>query len=255
MSLDYRFSNSEAHFTAEQLEQLEVVPNHLAIIMDGNRRWSRRRHLKKVMNLIDGHWQGANVLTTIVEASLDLGISYLTAYAFSTENWKRSPQEVKTLMEILLNYLQKQRPKMIAEGVRFGTIGDLTPFDREVRDEIAHTVEATRRGKNLQLTLALNYGGRDEMRRAISALATDFKEGMVDEVSEELIGRYLDTGHLPDPDFLIRTSGEMRLSNFLLWQIAYAEVYVTERLWPDFTPTDLFDALLEFQNRERRVGK
>ncbi len=255
MSLEYSFSNSTAYYTREQLDLLEVVPKHVAIIMDGNRRWARKQSLSKVMNLQDGHWQGAEVLTNIVEASLELGVSYLTAFGFSTENWNRSPQEVKTIMEVIVRYLKSKRQKMADEGVKIGLIGDLSPFNQEIREELGKTVEATKEGTNLTLTLALNYGARDELRRATIAMAQDYKDGKIAEISEQLLARYLDTGHLPDPDFLIRTSGEMRVSNFLLWQIAYTEVYITERLWPDFTPRDLYDALFEFQKRERRIGQ
>lgn len=256
MSLEYFFANSPTtHYTQGELALLDRTPRHVAIIMDGNRRWARKQHFSKVLNLLDGHWQGAEVLTTITEASLELGIQCLTVYAFSTENWKRSPEEVKTLMQVLLSYLRGQRQKMINEGVKLGVIGDLTPFDEEVRGELAKTVEATKAGKRLTLTIALNYGGRDELRRAALAMAQDYKEGKIQEISEELLSRYLDTGHLPDPDLLIRTSGEKRLSNFLLWQIAYSEVYITDRLWPEFTPQDLLEALLDYQKRERRIGQ
>ncbi|MCH9609625.1 MAG: Ditrans,polycis-undecaprenyl-diphosphate synthase ((2E,6E)-farnesyl-diphosphate specific) [Chlamydiales bacterium] len=255
MSSEAFCTRSVDHYSEEQLASLEVVPTHVAIIMDGNRRWARRQLFSKVLNPFDGHWEGANTLNSIVEASTEVGISYLTAYAFSTENWKRSPEEVKTLMKILVDYLQNQRRKMVSEGVRFETIGDLTPFDQEVRDVIDETISATKKGKTLRLTLALNYGARDEMRRAMVAMAEDYKEGKIEIISEQLLSRYLDTGHLPDPDFLIRTSGEMRFSNFLLWQIAYTEVYVTSRLWPEFTPRDYLDALYEYQKRERRGGK
>ncbi len=255
MSLDVSFSNSTRHYCEEQLRLLECVPNHVAIIMDGNRRWALRgANIAKVMSSFDGHWQGAHTLTSIVEAASELGISYLTVYAFSTENWKRSPHEVKTLMQILIDYLKKKREKLVREGVKFSVIGDLSPFDREVREELDKTIEATKEGSIMTLSVALNYGARDEIVRAATALAKDFKAGRINTLSEDLLSRYLDTGHLPDPDLLIRTSGEQRLSNFLLWQIAYAEVYVTQTLWPDFTPDDLLKAVLEYQNRDRRGG-
>lgn len=256
MSLELSFSNSTRHYSQEELRLLEQVPEHVAIIMDGNRRWARRgRNLTKVMGALDGHWQGAHTLTSIVEGASELGVSYLTVYAFSTENWQRSPHEVKTLMQILIDYLKSKRQKLVNEGVKFGVIGDLSPFDAGVRDELAQTIDATRQGSEMTLTIALNYGARDEITRAALALAKDYKEGKIGSITEKIMSRYLDTGHLPDPNLLIRTSGEMRISNFLLWQIAYAEVYITETLWPDFTPRDLLKAVLEYQNRDIRGGR
>ena len=256
MSLELSFSNSTRHYSEQELRLLKQVPKHIAVIMDGNRRWARRgSNITKVMSALDGHWQGAHTLSSVVEAASELGVSYLTMFAFSTENWKRSPHEVKTLMQILIEYLKRKRPSLIHEGVKFGVIGDISAFGSEVCDEIAKTVDATRGGQTMTLTLALNYGGRDEITRAAKALANDYKSGNIDTISEKMFSRYLDTGHLPDPDLLIRTSGEMRISNFLLWQIAYAEVYITETLWPDFTPVELFKAVLEYQNRDRRGGE
>ncbi|MFN0064953.1 MAG: polyprenyl diphosphate synthase [Chlamydiales bacterium] len=242
------------HFTEEELSLLDqgVSPRHVAIIMDGNRRWARRNNPLKISSHLKGHAQGAETFSLIVEAAIELGIQELTAYAFSTENWNRSPLEIKVLHKILESHLQKNREKMKKNGVCFQVIGDITPFPAAVKREIKRVVIETRDNTKLQLTLALNYGARDEICRAMRKIAQ--QKIAPDEITEEVVAAHLDTAALSDPDLLIRTSGEMRISNFLLWQLAYAEVYVTKTLWPDFTPHDLLKAVLEFQNRERRLG-
>ena len=260
MSLDCQSSHKSLYYSDEQLSLASVhsLPRHVAVIMDGNRRWARRQQGADInVSPLEGHWAGANVLTQIVEAASDIGIKILTVYGFSTENWGRSPQEVDTLLQILGCYLENNRQKMMTQGVRFHVIGDLSPFSDSLKQIIDSTRRATAGGKGIDFVIALNYGGRDEMRRALLKIADDIVSGSLakHQITEEAIASYLDTAPFGDPDLLIRTSGEKRLSNFLLWQLAYAEVYMIETLWPDFTPRDLLNAVLDFQKRQRRIGK
>ncbi|MFZ0564658.1 MAG: polyprenyl diphosphate synthase [Chlamydiales bacterium] len=238
------------------LVQENRVPRHVALIMDGNRRWARKRIRSKITNPLNGHWVGAQALSSVLEASSYLGIKILTVYAFSTENWSRSPREINTLFRIFEAFLKENRQKMVDEGVHFEIIGDLGPIPNWLKEEIFLSMEATAKGTNIRFVVAMNYGARDEMRRAITAMVEEAEAGKLrkEEISEELIGSYLDTASFEDPDLLIRTGGAMRISNFLLWQLAYTEVYVTEVLWPDFTPHDLITAIVDFQKRERRRG-
>jgi len=230
-----------------------LLPRHVAIIMDGNRRWARQKGYLPVV----GHWRGAETLMKITEIAASLGIKVLTVYAFSTENWKRSIEEVNDLMQLLKNYLLMQKDLMLKEGVRLQTIGDLSYFPEELKVIIEKVKKETEKGEKINLVLALNYGARDEICRAARTIFEDIEKGLVkkEDVSEQLFSRYLDTAPWGDPDLLIRTSGELRVSNFLLWQISYAEVYVTETLWPDFQESDFLAALLNYQNRERRQGE
>lgn len=259
MSSECFTSQKSLYFTEEEIACAweHPIPRHVSIIMDGNRRWVKKQPLAKITNPHEGHWAGARVLTTIVEAASDLGIKVLTVFAFSTENWFRSPLEVNTLLQIFESYLNEQREKMIEQGVRFNVIGDLSPFSPSLKYAIDTTRAATQGGKGIELVVGLNYGGRDEMRRAVQKIADDVCKGTVkqEEIDEALISQYLDTAPFGDPDLLIRTSGEKRISNFLLWQLAYTEVFITETLWPDFTPRDLFAAVIAFQKRTRRKGK
>lgn len=244
------------YYTDKELFEIQrsAVPKHVAIIPDGNRRWA---HQQSGFIATNGHWAGASIVTTILEAASDIGVDVLTVYSFSTENWRRPPHEVQTLMSIFETFLRENRQKMLDMGVRFGTIGDLTPFPQAVKDEIALTREATSKGEEIDLVLAMNYGARDEMKRAIRAMVEAVEEGKLrkEEITEEVVSHYLDTGPYGDPELLIRTSGEKRFSNFLLWQLAYTEIHVTETLWPDFTPRDLLEAVLDFQKRKRRLGR
>lgn len=230
----------------------ENVPHHVAIVMDGNRRWARRNFLPAVA----GHWKGAETLSNIVRSASNMGIQVLTVYALSTENWNRGLEEVSALMKIYSTYLKRERGNMVREGVRLDVIGDLTRFPQELQDLLYETKQATRHGENIDLVLALNYGARDELRRATLAIATDFAIGKLskEDFSEQTISSYLDTSKWRDPDLLIRTSGEARLSNFMLWQISYAEIFITKTLWPDFTEKDLFESIMDFQKRHRRLG-
>lgn len=229
------------------------MPEHVAIIMDGNRRWAKNQGLP----LMAGHWRGAERLTEIVKSAADMGIKVLTVYAFSTENWKRTPLEIRALMRLFKTYLTMQCKPMIAEGVRLSTIGDISKFPKGVLKVLEETIEATKGGAKIDLVLALNYGGRDELKRAISAIIDDCMANKIskEELSEDLISTYLDTAKWKDPDLLIRTSGESRVSNFLLWQISYSEVIVKDVLWPDFGEKDLLEAVMEYQKRELRLGK
>jgi len=231
----------------------ERIPEHVAIIMDGNRRWAKKRGLLPMA----GHRKGAETLTQITRVAGDLGVKTLTVYAFSTENWKRAPFEVHALMKLFKTYLIKQCPVMIDEGVRLNVIGDVSKFPKDVRDTLEKTLVATEKGRRFDLVLALNYGGRDEIKRAICSIVEDYAREKIskEEISEKLIGQYLDTAKWRDPDLLIRTSGESRISNFLLWQISYSEVVVTDVLWPDFSEKELLNALLEYQKRELRLGR
>ena len=232
--------------------RLGIIPEHIAIIMDGNRRWAKQRGYPPIY----GHWKGAEVLTDILRFASKLGVKVLTVYAFSTENWSRSPKEIDQLMRLISFYLKKKRKSMIEESVRLETIGDLSRLPDFVRENLMKVKEDTATGSKIRLVLALNYGSRDEIKRAVEKIADDLKREKIvrDQISEELISSYLDTAPLGDPDLFIRTSGEQRLSNFLLWQLSYTEVYLTQVLWPDFKPKDLLAAIFEFQRRERRLG-
>ncbi len=242
---------------AERKEALALldparIPRHLAIVMDGNRRWAQQRRLP----VMAGHWRGADTLTKIVKEASELGIKVLTVYSFSTENWNRLPEEVEGLMDLFEAKLISQRQSMVEDGVKLDTIGDLGRLPVRLQKTLTETKAATAHGNKIELVLALNYGGRDDIRRATRAIAEDCVSGKLSpsDLSEQLISRYLDTSKWGDPELLIRTSGEMRISNFLVWQIAYSEVYVTNELWPDFNEKSLLDAIVEYQRRQRRFG-
>jgi len=242
-------------YTEQQLSLVDVyrVPTHVAIIMDGNRRWAKQRNLPYLM----GHWQGAKGMMQMVRAASALGIKVLTVYAFSTENWRRSAEEVAALMFLFKTYLINEREEMVREGVKLNVIGDLSRLPLDVKKELEITKKETSSGTHIELVLALNYGGRDDIRRAVLNIVQDIRKGKLSEesLSEELLSNYLDTAEWEDPQLLIRTSGERRLSNFLLWQLSYTEVYVSEVLWPDFNEKHLLEAIVEYQQRERRLGE
>ncbi len=243
-------TDSKTIYSPEELSQINplLIPKHIAIIMDGNRRWAKQRGLPQMM----GHWEGAETLTEILRAAVDLGIKTLTVYAFSTENWTRPQDEVEDLMNIFELYLMRKREHMIRDGVRLDAIGDLSRLPERVLRAFRDTKKATEHCDRINLVLALNYGGRDEIRRAVVKILEEKIEP--EAVTEELIGKHLDTFRYGDPDLLIRTSGEMRVSNFLLWQISYAEIFSANVFWPEFSPKDLFEAVLTFQKRHRRLG-
>jgi undecaprenyl diphosphate synthase len=225
---------------------------HVAIIMDGNGRWATNRGWPRLV----GHRKGAERVKQIVSAAPDMGIKWLTIYAFSTENWKRSTEEVLGLMAIFARYIQRETDRMAAEGVRMRFIGDRSKLDPKLQ-RLMSGIEARTAGfSRLNLTVAINYGGRDEILRATRALALEVANGQLDpcDITEAAISERLDTSGIPDPDLVIRTSGETRTSNFLIWQSAYAEYEFTPTLWPDFSPQDLADILARFGNRERRFG-
>jgi undecaprenyl diphosphate synthase len=228
------------------------IPHHIAIIPDGNRRWAK----KHLLETIRGHNQGAEVLMDIVEAAKNFGVKVITFYLFSTENWSRPKREVQALMHLLETYLVKQRETMVQNGIRLHTIGNLVPFPKSVLQELQATRHATKECDEIDLIFALNYGARDEIKRGVEKIVDAILENRLqrDEISEAVISNHLDTSFWPDPELLIRTSGELRVSNFLLWQISYGEIHTTDVLWPDFTPKDLALALLDFQKRKRRWG-
>jgi undecaprenyl diphosphate synthase len=228
------------------------LPSHIAIIMDGNGRWAARRNQPRVA----GHRAGAEAVRATVEAGARLGISYLTLYAFSTENWKRPRLEVEALMGLLREFLRKEIRSLKANNIRFRTIGREQGLESAVRREIDRARRETEANSGMLLTVALNYSGRSEIVEAFRTLLADCQLTGRDlsEINESDIEQHLFTNDLPDPDLLIRTSGEMRVSNFLLWQIAYSEIYVTDVLWPDFRGTNLFEAIIEYQKRDRRYG-
>ncbi len=228
------------------------IPNHVAIILDGNGRWAKKRHMPRNY----GHVQGAKAVEQICEDAWNLGIHYLTVYAFSTENWSRPDAEVAALMKLLRKYLKDAIKRSMKNNMRVRIIGDKTRLSEDIRKTIAELEEATKNNTGLTFSIALNYGSRDEMRRAMQKMAKDIEAGNLsaDDVTEEKFASYLDTAYLPDPDLLIRTSGEQRLSNFLLWQLAYTEFLFMEDLWPDFDRACLIRAIRAYNGRERRFG-
>ncbi|MBV9301389.1 MAG: isoprenyl transferase [Acidobacteriaceae bacterium] len=235
--------------------QLEAnrLPGHIAIIMDGNGRWARRRNFPRLA----GHKAGVDPVRTVVETCAQLGVETLTLYAFSVENWKRPRQEVEGLWRLLLFYLCRELPNLIRNGIQLAVIGRLESLPSVVQDELRRAIGKTSQNRGMRLNLAINYGGRTELVDAVNSILNNARlEGKLDslEITEDAISEHVYTAGIRDPDLLIRTSGEMRISNFLLWQIAYAELYITETLWPDFTRADLLEAILEYQNRERRFG-
>jgi len=229
---------------------LDRLPKHIAIIMDGNGRWAKKRRLPRIA----GHRAGIRAVRQAVEACARLGVPYLTLYAFSIENWKRPHTEVKLLMGLLREYLRKEIDELNRQNIRLGVIGRIHELPAVVQRDLENTMEKTGRNTGMRLTLALNYGSRAELVDAVRELAQKLKNNGDVAIDEETFSRYLYTRELPDPDLLIRTSGEMRLSNFLLWQVAYSEIWVSDTLWPDFTQQHLFQALIDFQKRERRYG-
>ena len=234
------------HRTAVKLEN---PPNHVAIIMDGNGRWARRRGLPRIA----GHHAGTENLRQIISSSVEFGVKYLTIYAFSTENWGRPQEEVDGLMSILADVIDRELTELHKEGVRLYHIGRIERLQGNLQKKVAEAMELTRDNHRLYLQLAWNYGGRDEIVCAISKIIEDGVKS--EDISPELVSRYLFTAGIPDPDLVIRTSGEMRTSNFLIWQAAYSEWYVTPTLWPDFNREEYYKALLAYSQRERRFGK
>jgi len=234
------------------LIDLTFIPQHIAIVMDGNRRWAKTR----MRSIKAGYCQGAKQLDVVVRAATELGVKALTLYSFSTENWKRREEEVNILMDLMKLYLSTKRDDLLREGVCLHTIGDLSRFPDSLKQQFEEAVQATQNGKRIDLILALNYGGRDEMRRAFLKMFQATQKGELEwkKITEQTISSYLDTAQWSDPELVIRSSGEWRVSNFLMWQTAYSEVVVLNTLWPDFSPQDLLQAIIEYQRRQRRFG-
>lgn len=237
--------------TAAVIEK-EKLPKHVAIIMDGNGRWAK----KKLMPRSAGHRAGMYKVKDIIRMSSDIGIHNLTLYAFSTENWKRPKEEVGALMSLLIEFLTKELNELNEKNVIFKTLGDISMLPKAVIEVINNAIFTTQNNTGMTLNIALNYGSRAEIVEAVKKIGKDLLDNKlkIDDISEELISEYLETSHQPDPDFLIRTSGEERLSNYLLYQLAYAELYFTPVLWPDFDENEYEKALIEYQNRTRRYG-
>lgn len=231
----------------------ERMPRHVAIIMDGNGRWAKQHGLARMF----GHRQGVETVHRITEAAAELGIRYLTLYAFSTENWNRPQQEVDALMELLVDTIAKETPTLMKNNVRLLTIGDLKRLPKSAQDKFRLCMEQTAANTGLRLVIALSYSARWEMIRATQQIAREVQSGTLrtEDIDEAAIADRLTTYGMPDPDLLIRTSGELRISNFLLWQCAYSELYFTSCLWPDFTVEEFYKALIDYQGRERRFGK
>lgn len=228
------------------------MPKHIAIIMDGNRRWAK----KQGKNASYGHKEGAKTLEKIVRYANKIGLKYITVYAFSTENWKRAAEEVSALMMLLQNYLDDYSKRADTENIRVKILGDITALSSGMQKSILKCMERTKDNTGVTFNIALNYGGRDEIVKAVKKIAEDVKEGKIDvnTINEEMISNNLYTAGMPDPDLLIRTSGELRLSNFLPWQVVYSEFLFVDKNWPDFTEEDLDNAIIEYQKRTRKFG-
>lgn len=231
----------------------DAMPVHVAMIMDGNGRWAKKR----LMNRAKGHEQGSETVRTIVAACRELGISYLTLYAFSTENWARPKAEVKALMVLLKRFLVSERDELREKGIRLNILGQIERLPDDVRQAAATTLSLTRDNREMTLNLALSYGSREEITQAAQTIARKVKSGALapEDITDETLSSHLYTGGMPDPDLIIRTSGEFRLSNFLMWQAAYAELAITDTLWPDFTKDEFIRILTDFHQRDRRFGK
>jgi len=235
------------------LSAIGKLPKHIAIIMDGNGRWAVERKLPRIA----GHRHGIESVRDIVKASSQIGIQYITLYVFSIENWKRPATEVNGLMRLLENYLKKEIDELDANNVRLNTIGKISSLPKVVQKLLKDSIERTKENTGLTLTLALSYSGRWDIVRAVQMIGLDIRRGKIspEDINEELFSSYLFTNNLPDADLLIRTSGELRLSNFMLWEMAYGEIYITDKYWPEFRREDLYGAIENFMNRERRFGK
>ncbi|MEH1766430.1 isoprenyl transferase [Nostoc sp.] len=231
----------------------ELLPQHVAVIMDGNGRWAKRQGLPRFM----GHKRGVDALKDLLRCCQDWGIQALTAYAFSTENWKRPQEEVDFLMTLFQRVLRQELREMVEENVQIKFVGNLQDLPRSLQQEISRSMEETKNNRGIRFSVATNYGGRQEILQACQAIAKLVQQGLLqpDEINEQVFESHLYTAGISDPDLLIRTSGEMRLSNFLLWQMAYGEIYITDALWPDFNRAEFHRALCAYQQRERRFGK
>jgi undecaprenyl diphosphate synthase len=245
-------AKKDSKIKTESLMKAGSIPTHIAIIMDGNGRWAKRRGLPRSA----GHKQGVETVREVVKACVEVGVKYLTLYTFSTENWKRPKDEVSTLMRLIVKSLHKETKELHSNNIRLTVIGNIESLPEIVQKELNDAIRMTESNSKMVLNLALSYSGRWELIEAIKRVAHLVKESVVeiDDIDERLISQNLNTANMPDPDLIIRSGGEFRISNFLLWQIAYSEVYITEVLWPEFTRQHLFDAISDFQTRERRYG-
>jgi len=230
-----------------------MLPAHVAIIMDGNGRWARKR----LLNRIKGHEKGVETVRTVVRACREIGVSYLTLYAFSTENWQRPKSEIAALMTLLKQFLTSERKELMDKNIRLNAIGQIERLPANVQRALHESMDLTKENDKMCLNLALSYGGRAEIVKMVKEIAIKSKDGSLDpdSITTELVSEHLYTRQIPDPDLLIRTSGEMRISNFLLWQLAYTEIYITDTLWPDFGKDEFVSILQNYQRRERRFGK
>ncbi len=253
MSWSDELVSSDIEHMRQVLRGSQRLPRHVAAIMDGNGRWAELRSMPR----FEGHRAGMESVRSVVKACSQVGVQYLTLYAFSIENWKRPAPEVRFLMSLLESYLKKELDELHENNVRIRTIGKTNALPRVVEKVLQKAIERTSGNDGLTLTLALSYGARWDIQRAMQVIALDVRRGKLspEDLTESTISEYLQTSYMPDPDLIIRTSGEIRLSNFLLWEAAYAELFVTETLWPDFRDVDLYNALLDFTQRERRFGK
>lgn len=235
-----------------KLIDFENIPNHVAIILDGNGRWAKKRFLPRVI----GHQEGMKRVVEIVEEASDIGIKYLSVYAFSTENWKRPAKEVNSLMDLLIVYVEKQLTRLNENNVKIVTLGDVSVLPSKTKESILEACRKTNSNSGMVLNIALNYGGRDDIVFACKNLINEVVDNKIkiDDIDEEIFKRYLYTKNQPDIDLLIRSGGDLRISNFMLYQMAYAELYFTDCLWPDFTEIELYKAIIEFQKRNRRYG-
>ena len=234
----------------EQIEK-ENLPKHIAITMDGNGRWAKDKGKLRIF----GHQHGVKAVRKTVEAAAEIGIKFLTLYAFSTENWKRSEREVNALMTLLISTISKETKTLMKNDICLNAIGNLSQLPKKCEQELEQAIEKTKNNKRMTLILALSYSGRWEIVNAINSILEERKNNLPTEITEETFQQYLSTKSVPDPELLIRTSGEHRISNFLLWQIAYCELYFTDTLWPDFRKEDFLKAIIDYQKRERRFGK
>ena len=236
----------------EQIQQ-DRIPRHIAIIMDGNGRWAKRQGMARMF----GHRKGVETVHNITEAAAQLGVEYLTLYAFSTESWNRPKEEVDSLMALLVDTIAKETPTLMKNNIRLLTIGDLERLPENTKNKFRACIEQTSGNTGLRLVIALSYSSRWEIINATKSIAAAVQNGdlLVEDINEEVVASFMTTAQMPDPDLLIRTSGEYRISNFLLWQLAYAEMYFTSCLWPEFTEEDFYQAIIDYQHRERRFGK
>jgi undecaprenyl diphosphate synthase len=248
-----KFLNSNTSSSVHTNLDPQNLPFHIAIIMDGNGRWAKKR----LLNRIRGHEKGSESVRTIVRSCREIGIGILTLYAFSTENWQRPQTEISALMTLLKKFLISEQKEMLDNNIRLNTIGQVDRLPEDVQQELQKSMMLTRENTGLILNLALSYGGRDEIVKAVKEIAIEAIDGRVDpdSITPELISKHMYTGEMPDPDLLIRTSGEMRISNFLLWQLAYTEICITDTLWPDFGKDEFLQILKNYQQRDRRFGK